>query len=754
MRKKAKLLWAGTVLLGVLALLSVCALLFLREVNRSLLTETRQYLSEVAQQNTNAVQKQIAGDLHTLESIAFWIGEMGDIKQAMQSLEEQSADSGFKRLGLILPDGTTYASDGTPLHLGERDYFQRSLAGETLLTAGLIDQADNMPICVYSTPVMKNGAVAAVLFATHSERTYAAILDVPLFGGEGYAFLATRAGDVVLGTRGREHMWGGVKNLFSQLGETGFSQKPAEAEKIRTDMLSGASGVAEFKNKGETFFLSYTPVGVNDWNMIAVVSAQVVAAQSAHLSALTASVCVGVLLLVAALFATFLMVQRKNRQTLERLAFTDPLTGGSNWNGFLMAVQRTLQNSGDEPYAMLVFDIDKFKVLNDLFGHGAGNRMLRNIWNILGESLSPDEPFARVSADTFSILLKDGSDEEIERRVEAINSRVIAYCGDTTSDYMMTMSYGIYHIVDKSIDVARMNDRATIARRSVKGKHENYIAFYDDTVRKQILAEKVIENEMEEALEGRQFEMYLQPKYSILTRKIVGAEALVRWNHPTLGLIPPGKFIPLFEKNGFVVRVDAFMFDEVCDKLAAWMAQGITPTPLSLNISRLHLHNHGFTQSVIERARARSIPRGLIELELTESTVLDFDVGHLGAIMRELQDAGFLLAMDDFGAGYSSLNLLRHLPVDVLKLDGQFFDFDEDRVRSETVIADMVTMASHLNIHVVAEGVETKDQVAFLATTGCDTVQGYYFAKPMPVADFESLVLREQNEARADVPTS
>ncbi|MDU4621999.1 MAG: EAL domain-containing protein, partial [Clostridioides difficile] len=286
-------------------------------------------------------------------------------------------------------------------------------------------------------------------------------------------------------------------------------------------------------------------------------------------------------------------------------------------------------------------------------------------------------------------------------------------------------------------------DRANTARKTIKGGHKNSFAFYDKEMHKKILKEKEIENSMVDALNNGEFIVYFQPKYSLSDYQIIGAEALVRWDNPQKGLIPPIEFIPVFERNGFIVNIDFYVFEEVCKKIREWMDEGQKVVPISVNLSRMHFVNSNFIEKFKLIVDKYKIPTRLIELELTETAVLDNIEGLLDT-MNNLKEKGFVISMDDFGTGYSSLNLLKELPVDILKLDRAFFTEKDESNNEKIVISNVIKMAKELKMKVISEGVETISQVEFLKQIGCDMVQGYLFSKPMPVKEFEKIAFKKE----------
>ncbi|MDX5684949.1 putative bifunctional diguanylate cyclase/phosphodiesterase, partial [Clostridioides difficile] len=262
-------------------------------------------------------------------------------------------------------------------------------------------------------------------------------------------------------------------------------------------------------------------------------------------------------------------------------------------------------------------------------------------------------------------------------------------------------------------------------------------SFFNEDTRNRLYKEKRLEDNMNKALEKGEFIVYYQPKYSLDdVNEIEGAEALIRWNSPEFGFISPIDFVPLFEKNGFIVNIDMFVFEEVCKTLNKWINKGYTPVPISVNMSRVHLYRDNFIENITDLISKYNISPEFIELELTESVVFD-NLNILIDIMKKIKEIGFLISMDDFGSGYSSLNLLKDLSFDILKLDRGFLIETTDTKRGKIIISKIVEMAKAIDIKVICEGVETYEQVEFLKEIGCDKVQGYLFAKPMVLDEFE-----------------
>ena len=338
--------------------------------------------------------------------------------------------------------------------------------------------------------------------------------------------------------------------------------------------------------------------------------------------------------------------------------------------------------------------------------------------------------FGHMNADVFGVCLSYEKIEDLVAFMQGINKYVAAY----PLEFDLAVVYGIYLIEDPTYHVSEMYEYANQASKSCKEEFniKNY-AFYDSKMENDIMKEQRIVNSMRSALAREEFVIYLQPKYELQTNTIAGAEVLVRWIAPNHRMISPGDFIPIFERNGFIMNLDVYVWEKSCQLLRKWLDEGQRVLPISVNISRVSLYNPRLVEVLCGLVDKYNIPPELFQLELTESAYTT-NQSSIHNMMTTLQEKGFVIMMDDFGSGYSSLNILKDLKVDVLKIDMRFLSDTEEEARSENILAAVVRMAKWLNLPVIAEGVERKEQVLFLKGIGCEYVQGYYFARPMPVA--------------------
>jgi len=390
-----------------------------------------------------------------------------------------------------------------------------------------------------------------------------------------------------------------------------------------------------------------------------------------------------------------------------------------------------------ESYAYVACDIVDFKLFNETYGYAFGNVALKYMAAAWQSQLRRNELLSRTTQDKFCLMLRYTDIWELQKRLFKMMDSVAEFpVNKETGHHRAAFRCGIY-LIHGEEDINMIRSRADMARKRLEKNSVSAIAFYSDEDLTKELERRELETELRQALREKELLVYFQPKYNILKEKIDGAEALVRWQHPQKGMMAPGSFIPLCEENGFICEVDFFVFEEVCRQMLEWKKQGRALLKISVNFSRLHLYDPEFVDKLMEITEAYHINPSLLEIELTESAAYH-EMDTLLVVMRKIKSAGFGLSMDDFGSGYSSLNLLRKMPVDVLKLDKEFLDdcAEDDSSREKRIIAHIISMAKDLDIAVLAEGVETARQKEFLKESRCDMIQGYYYAKPMPTQQF------------------
>ena len=417
----------------------------------------------------------------------------------------------------------------------------------------------------------------------------------------------------------------------------------------------------------------------------------------------------------------------------------DRLTGLYSKEYFYQRAREELLANPEQEYCIVSFNIENFKLYNDSFGIQAGDRILREIARVFRDMVGDSGFCGRFEADRFLC---------IQKRENAYQNRQLFEHTDTDTTVRIKkpmMRWGIYDINDRTIPVEHMCDRALMAADSIKGDYNKHFAVYDDELRSKLLREQQITDVMETALNEGQFEVYLQPKYSLKDNCMVGAEALVRWIHPEWGFMSPGEFIPLFEKNGFIPNLDRYVWEKVCAQLKGWRDEGYPLPVISVNVSRSDIYQSNLVDILLKITNKHDIEPENLHLEITESAYVE-NPENIISTVEELRKLGFIVEMDDFGSGYSSLSMLSSMHLDVLKLDMKFIQNEISKPEQQSILNDVIRMAHRMHLCVVAEGIETREQMEMLQSMGCDYAQGYFFAKPMPIAEFEKVWL-EQNKS-------
>jgi len=432
-----------------------------------------------------------------------------------------------------------------------------------------------------------------------------------------------------------------------------------------------------------------------------------------------------------------------NSHKMSKVMYTDVVTGGNNKLYFAKKGTALLKKNhwGRLNYAVLHLQMRKYRSFCTCFGVQRGEELIEAFYHELVKSLNKKELLAHRQNAEFALLLTYNNREELLARIEQMERNLNAILPKVK----LYFDAGVYEILSGETNIEQLYNNALIACEFIKDEAENKIAVYDIEMNKRKLWERKVEDDMDRALTNHEFKVYLQPKVSSAEEKLAGAEALVRWIHPEEGFIPPNRFIPIFEQNGFIVKLDDYMLEEVSRLQAQWLSEGKKTVPISVNISRTHFTREDLAEHICRIVDKYDVPHHLIELELTESAFFD-DKQMLLNTVHKMQELGFIVSMDDFGSGYSSLNSLKELHLDVLKIDAEFFrgldaenfrDHNSTEERGLLIVAEVIDLAKKLNMQIVAEGIENREQVDFLVSQECDMIQGYFFSKPMPIEEYE-----------------
>ena len=421
----------------------------------------------------------------------------------------------------------------------------------------------------------------------------------------------------------------------------------------------------------------------------------------------------------------------------------DNLSGLYNRSTFQILARKMIDEHPEYTYAVVVSDIQNFKGINERYGIATGDKLLRYMGEYLHAQNDADSLYARYSSDQFvgivhvpaSVVNKHGLNAEAEQVM--LQAMEAVYKDAPVPEFRV--KFGVYADVDKTLSVGAMCDRARMALQEIKGQYDVAMGYYTDAMGEHLARVQTVSDQMEAALEQGQFKVYYQPKHSAQTREVVGAEALVRWVHPEYGLMAPNEFLNEFELNGFISKVDLHVWQTVCSDLATWIQTGHKAIPVSVNTSRKDYFAEDMLSNMLKGIENCGLDVSLLHVEVTESAYVDHPEA-LALCLSEIQREGLKVELDDFGSGYSSLGYLSRMPLDYVKLDMAFMrEFEQQR----TVVQTFIALSHELGLQVVAEGVETAEQLEALRAMGCDIIQGYYYSKPLPRADFEAYLISQ-----------
>lgn len=426
----------------------------------------------------------------------------------------------------------------------------------------------------------------------------------------------------------------------------------------------------------------------------------------------------------------------------------DFLTGIYGQQKFYQVTRELLDQRAGANFAFIHFDIDRFRIINTLYGSKEGDRLIHFVAGAIRKVMTAygRGTYGRLGGDVFGMCVPYEDGAAIYHILEGIRAEIRKH----SVHYYLETCAGIYLVDDPDMEVAAMHDNAEIAAAQCKGQYMVHDVLYTEEIGQKVLREQHIIDEMDAALAEQQFIVYFQPKYQLKKMAPYGAEALVRWKKPSGEIVLPNEFIPIFERNGFITKLDYYVWEKVCQFIDSELSQGRNPAPISVNVSRVNLYNPDFMDSLIDLIHRYHIPPHYLNLELTES-VFSEDAELIQRAVNYLHDAGFTILMDDFGSGYSSLNILKDVDLDVLKIDMKFFSKGNTAEKGAKIIEAVIRMAESLDMMVIAEGVEEKHQVDFLNDLGCDYIQGYYFGRPMSQDQYEKLTNHDEEEQH-DMP--
>lgn len=692
--------------------------------------------------HTSALQGELARQFGVLNGYSASLSRENIADQAalLEKLKRCVDNTEFTWACFAYPDGTMYCSDGTWADASGAFFFQRALDGLRtidLFAGSSPEEAKKLGLAV---PVLAERELAGVLLGLYDQETFRSLLRRSFSDISGQIYICDAAGAYIIGTHKTEQLspdaWEGIA------GEAAFRTTLAQAAQSRDAQAEGERQV--FSYQGKNRHVSIAPMDRNEWYIVAVLhETEISQAAMGLMGSFYGVVVLALLVLLAAILYFFQQERRraayeqKRAEEIRMLLEHDPLTGILTEKAFLDKVSQRLQAVQPGEYCLVYMDIYKFKLINEVFGYDKGNDLLRAMAAGLDELMRRCGGLCcRISGDNFALFMPhEGA------LIQEFHTK--KYRKDRIVPVELYIHYGIYVIYNTELPADQLVDCAKIAQKTVKGNYSNYLAYYDMRTKDQLIKEQEIISRMSGALRNGEFLVYLQPQYDYKKNRICSAEALVRWKDPERGLIPPGEFIPVFEKNGFISKMDEYVWEQVCRLQRQWLDAGRRILPISVNVSRADLLQGGIAGKLQQLMEKYALAPGLLHVEITETAYMD-DPQQIIQEISALQAAGFFVEMDDFGSGYSSLTMLKDVPFQAVKTDMKFLAAEGEAAQRNYCILDSVIRLAHqLGMSVIAEGVETREQAERLQQLFCDQMQGYFFSKPLPAEDYMALLEKE-----------
>ncbi len=637
-------------------------------------------------------------------------------------------------------EGNAYGTDGNISDIGEREYYQQAVAGETVISDLIVSGFDGEYSVTVATPIIDNeGEIVGVMVGLNSSKSLGELFGENIVEGLEFSAIVDKEGDVIINGLESVSEFVVSKNIYDLIVSEAQSYQPIDG--IVDAVSNGESGYTSHVFDEEPFYIAYTPLGIRDWSMISILPYNQVTAVTQDIISVTSFVSLVGLLLLLILTLIIYLNNRKNLEAVSEVAYVSELTKVATGQKFRIDAPGFMKRHPGQRMMIIKFDIENFKLINESLGMQYGDMVLIK----MAEAMLEDEPHrlgAHLHDDEFIMLLAECDPDYGDNAYHKYVARFMELLGsDFNYKIRVVAGYYKYNLSEK-IPVSDAIERANIAHRRAKGTH-SLMSEYSEELVAEAVKRKNIENRMEAAILNKEFTMVLQPELSLEKGKMIAAEALVRWQSED-GPMRPDEFVPVFEQNGFIVKLDLYMFEEACSYLNGWMASGRTPITVSVNFSRLHLLTENFVDELNRISAKYNVPSQYLGIEITETNMLNNEEVFL-AVMKNLQSNGYKVLMDDFGSGFSSLGLLKNVSIDVLKLDRSFLMGSKDRDRSIAVVRSVILLSNDLGISTIAEGVETLEDAIILKEMGCDIIQGYYYGKPMSQEALKSFFDSEES---------
>ena len=724
MKNKKRMVKCLAVLLLIFNVFIIVLNLYSCIPKRELSDKVRASLSEIAYQNKMIVENNILQHKKTIKELAIVLSSKDTLinNSVLEIIKKMYEINDYKNIGIITPEKTIYMSFNGEFITLEKDFFKYLDDKEDLIILDN-DIVDNQYSIFIREQVISNKGEKGYLFFSYDLIPLLSKLSISTFNGKGYTYIIDGNGNIILNCSNKNNISNFI-NIFDEMLKTDKNNLNV-VNILKKKIKNNEEGLINFLD-GINKEMYYHSLDISDWYILMIVPSL-----TNSLTQMAFLFTIGIMIMLLILFSIIMII---NYKKLYKLTYVDPITDGFSVTKFYNEI--ILRGNNHKKKALMALDINNFKLVNTLFGYEESNKILKQITNIIDKECSKDGFSTREMADHYMIYYEYGNEEKLLRFIEKIyndicNLRIL------NSDYVLVPSIGIYTFTKLNESVDNLKNKAIIAWKNVKNENYTYYGIFNDKILNTMIENKRLLDKLIKAVENDKLEINYQPKYGCMSKKIVGAEALIRFIDNNGQMVVPNVFIPIAEESGFITIIDNYVFKKVFADINKLKERNIKMVPISINLSRKKLEERNFIKDFLKIIKENGISSNDIEIEITEGTILSNNKLIKNSV-NKLKKLGFNILVDDFGTGYSSISTLKDLDIDEIKIDKSFINDNSEKGRK--ILEYVFNLAMAIKVKTTAEGVETKEQYDMLKKLNCNTIQGYYFSKVITLTELQTLL--------------
>lgn len=720
-------------ILSIVMVIVVGAGLYVKQIIDSASEQNQVHIKEVTVQIANNISGKLNNYIDELEYINNnIIANNGfSLDDKFEIIKYKVNESSFEDILTIDNTGNGKRSKGEHIYIGETPYFEAiSNSNGIFVSEPMKSQILGQSVVLYSFPVIIDKERVGYVIGVNKTESLISLLSTSIYEDKGESYIINQDGDILISKNKDEIGMDVVKIMdidSNKINSYGDKYKDIESGAIK-EIIQGKNSYLGFSKIPHT----------DNWYVINSVPEDSVFQNSQNTMRLIIILISGIVIVFIIIVGYFI----KNHRNLKKVAFEDKLTNISNYEKFILDINEYISKRKNKKCVLICFDVDKFKIINDIYGYKTGDEVLKTISKNLKKYFGTMAVYGRLRGDIFGLVIEFADrEQELENLVTVIKDEITSIDENNTinSQFNIEVCIGVYIIGNKNISINKIIDNADTARLKSKENLYKDAVIFDEKMSEEKNQMIQMEKDLFSSIENNELIVYYQPKFNIFTDKIVGSEALIRWKHPTMGMISPMKFIPIAEKNKFINKIGNWIFEEVCSSLRKCIDEGIEVVPIAVNISRVELYQSDLLDNFVDCIKKYNIDPELIEIEITETTALN-NTSFINAKLNEIKALGIKVAMDDFGTGNSNLSNLKNIPIDILKLDRSLLVDIEKNNKTEVMVNSIVNLSKNLCMSTICEGVENINQVEIIKNTGCEIVQGYVFSKPIEEKAYKAIL--------------